>query len=177
MRPSLVFGPEDRFFNTFAALARISPVLPLIGGGKTRVQPVFAGDVARAIAAILSTPETTGRAYDLGGPQSTTLADLMAMVLKLTGRRRLLLPVPWFAARAMASVLQFMPGKPLTMDQVELLKSDLSVPEKAIAEKRTFAGLGITPEAMAAIVPAMLQRYRAAGQYSSAADNPLVHED
>src|SRR5471030_3277789 len=125
MRPSIMFGPEDDFFNRFAALARMSPALPLIGGGLTRFQPVFVGDVARAIADAVDGKLSPGTIYELGGPDVRTFKQLMQFVLATIERKRLLVPVPFFAARLKAMVLQFMPP-PLTLtpDQVELLRVD-----------------------------------------------------
>lgn len=165
MRPSIMFGPEDDFFNRFAALARISPALPLIGGGTTRFQPVFVGDVARAIADAVDGNARGGTTYELGGPEVRTFKELMQYVLATIERKRLLVPIPFFAARMQASVLQFMPTPLLTPDQVELLRTDNVVSEKAIAERRTLAGLGIEPEPIEAIVPSYLWRFRKTGQF------------
>ena len=107
MRPSIVFGPEDDFFNRFAALARISPALPLIGGGQTRFQPVFVGDVAEAIAQAVEGSAHSGTVYELGGPEVRTFRQLMQFVLATIGRKRMLVPLPFFAAKLKASVLQF----------------------------------------------------------------------
>jgi NADH dehydrogenase len=124
VRPSIVFGPEDDFFNKFAGIASMSPALPLIGGGKTRFQPVFVEDVAAAFAAILADPATAGKTYELGGPQIYTFRELMELLLEHMGSRRLLVPLPFVAAEAQAYVLEWLPKPPLTRDQVVLLKSD-----------------------------------------------------
>ena len=124
MRPSIVFGPEDEFFNRFAALARISPVLPLPGGGHTRFQPVFAGDVAEAIAKAVDGEAKPGTTYELGGPDVRTFKELMEFMLATIERRRLLVPVPFALMKLQAAFLQYLPKPPLTPDQVELLKSD-----------------------------------------------------
>ena len=168
MRPSILFGPEDDFFNRFAALARMSPALPLIGGGLTRFQPVFVGDVAKAIADAVDGKLSAGTIYELGGPEVRTFKQLMQYVLATIERKRLLVPVPFFAARLQAMVLQFMPP-PLTLtpDQVELLRVDNVVSEAAKAEGRTLQGLGIEPEPIEAIVPSYLWRFRKTGQFRS----------
>jgi len=165
MRPSVIFGPEDDFFNRFAALARISPALPLIGGGTTRFQPVFVGDVAAAIADAVDGNARLGTVYELGGPDVKTFEQLMRYVLATIERKRLLVPVPFFAAKIKAALLQYMPKPPLTPDQVELLRVDNVVSEAASAEGRTLQGLGITPEPIEAIVPSYLWRFRKTGQF------------
>jgi uncharacterized protein YbjT (DUF2867 family) len=165
MRPSVIFGPEDDFFNRFAALARISPALPLIGGGTTRFQPVFVGDVAAAIADAVDGNARPGTVYELGGPDVKTFEQLMRYVLATIERKRLLVPVPFFAAKIKAALLQYMPKPPLTPDQVELLRVDNVVSEAASAEGRTLQGLGITPEPIEAIVPSYLWRFRKTGQF------------
>ena len=168
IRPSILFGPEDDFFNRFAALARMSPALPLIGGGFTRFQPVFVGDVARAIADAVDGKLAPGTIYELGGPDVRTFKQLMQYVLATIERKRLLVPVPFFAARLKAMVLQFMPG-PLTLtpDQVELLRVDNVVSGAAKSEGRTLQGIGIEPEPVEAIVSSYLWRFRKAGQFRS----------
>jgi NADH dehydrogenase len=165
VRPSIVFGPEDDFFNRFAALARFSPVLPLIGGGHTRFQPVFAGDVATAIAMAANGETRPGATYELGGPETLTFKELMQFVLATIERRRMLVPLPFALARLQASLLQFLPKPPLTPDQVELLKSDNVVTQEAMRDRRTFAGLGIAPASIQAIVPTYLWRFRKTGQF------------
>ena len=167
MRPSVIFGPEDDFFNRFAALARISPALPLIGGGTTRFQPVFVGDVAAAIAEAVDGNARGGTVYELGGPGVLTFEQLMRYVLATIERKRLLVPVPFFAAKIKATLLQYMPKPPLTPDQVELLRVDNVVSEAAKAEGRTLQGLGIAPEPIEAIVPSYLWRFRKTGQFRS----------
>ncbi len=168
MRPSIVFGPEDEFFNRFAAMARFSPMLPLIGGGKTRFQPVFAGDVGEAIARAVDGGARPGATYELGGPEVLTFRQCLERMLVATKRRRLLLPVPWFAARAMGRVGQFMPGKPITLDQVRMLALDNVVSAEAVAERRTFEGLGIEPTALEIVLPTYLTRFRERGEFSQA---------
>src|SRR5450432_3746491 len=170
MRPSILFGPEDDFFNRFAALARMSPALPLIGGGLTRYQPVFVGDVARMIADAVDGKLSPGTIYELGGPDVRTFKQLMQYVLATIERKRLLVPVPFFAAKLKAMVLQFAPS-PLTLtpDQVELLRVDNVVSETAKAAGRTLQGIGIEPEPIEAIVSSYLWRFRKAGQFRSRA--------
>jgi NADH dehydrogenase len=167
MRPSIMFGPEDDFFNRFAALARLSPALPLIGGGLTRFQPVFVGDVATAIADAVDGNVRPGTIYELGGPDVRTFKELMQFVLATIERKRLLIPIPFFVARMQAMFLQYLPKPLLTPDQVELLRADNIVSESATAEKRTLQGLGIEPEPIEAIVPSYLWRFRKTGQFRS----------
>jgi NADH dehydrogenase len=167
MRPSILFGPEDDFFNRFAALARMSPALPLIGGGKTLFQPVFAGDAAEAIAQAVDGNARAGATYELGGAATYSFKQLMRYVLATIERKRLLIPIPFFAAKLQASILQFAPTPLLTPDQVELLRADNIVSQQAIAEGRTLQGLGIEPESVEAIVPSYLWRFRKTGQFRS----------
>ncbi len=165
LRPSLVFGPEDNFFNRFGAMARMSPLLPLIGGGMTRFQPVFAGDVATAIKTCIENTGCAGKTYELGGPGVYTFKDLMQIILRETGRHNLLVPVPFFAATLMSWFLGLLPNPPLTPDQVRLLRKDNVVSPGAL----TFADLGIQPDAVEAIVPSYLWRFRPKGQYETIA--------
>jgi uncharacterized protein YbjT (DUF2867 family) len=167
VRPSIIFGPEDDFFNRFAALARVSPALPLIGGGQTKFQPVFVGDVAAAITEAVAGNAKPGSIYELGGPDVRTFKELMQFVLETIERKRLLLPLPFFAAKLQAAFLQFAPKPMLTPDQVELLRTDNVVSQEAIGEGRTLQGLGIEPEPIEAIVPAYLWRFRKTGQFKS----------
>ena len=164
-RPSIVFGPEDDFFNRFAALARISPALPLPGGGHTRFQPVFAGDVAEAIARAVDGKVKSGTVYEFGGPDVLTFKELMEFTLATIERRRLLLPIPFAVMKLQAAFLQFLPEPPLTPDQVELLKSDNVVSTAAHEQDRTLEGLGIIPNSVASIVPDYLWRFRKTGQF------------
>jgi NADH dehydrogenase len=165
LRPSVVFGPEDNFLNRFAALARISPVLPLVGGGRTRFQPVFAGDVAAAVLAAIEGRATRGPIYELGGPDVRTFKELMQFVLATIERKRVLLPLPFAIAALQASLLQFLPKPPLTPDQVELLKSDNVVSGAAKREGQTLEDLGIDPIDMAVVAPSYLWRFRKTGQF------------
>ena len=124
VRPGAMFGPGDALFSTLAELARLLPVLPLIGSGSTRLQPVFAEDVAEAVARILTDPGTIGRTYELAGPTVYTLRELVSMTLHLMSKRRLLIPVPFALAEIQARLFEFLPNPPLTTGQVDLLKAD-----------------------------------------------------
>jgi uncharacterized protein YbjT (DUF2867 family) len=166
-RPSVLFGPEDDFFNKFAALARVLPALPLIGGGHTRFQPAFVGDVAEALARAIEGQAKVGGAYEFGGPEVRTFRQLMEYVLATIERRRLLIPIPFAIAKLQAAFLQYLPKPPLTPDQVELLKSDNVVSDAAIRDGRTLQGLGIEPTAMEVIVPSYLWRFRKTGQFKA----------
>jgi NADH dehydrogenase len=166
LRPSIVFGPEDDFFNRFAKLARIAPVLPLIGGGKTRFQPVFAGDVAKAVIAGLTGQANARSAYELGGPEVLTLKDVMQRVLEYTMRKRLLVPEPFWLAKLQGFFLQILPKPPLTVDQVRLLQFDNVVSDGAKRSGHTLEGLDIEPVAIAAVVPDYLEQFRPRGQFS-----------
>ncbi|WP_321499773.1 complex I NDUFA9 subunit family protein [Breoghania sp.] len=168
MRPSILFGPEDDFFNRFASMARMSPFLPLIGGGKTRFQPVFVGDVAEAVARAIEGEAEAGATYELGGPQVKTFRECLEMMLEITGRKRLLVPLSFRLAGTLARILQLLPGAPLTRDQVAMLKSDNVVSEEAVAAGHTLSGLGITPVTLASILPGYLWRFRVHGQFDSA---------
>ena len=161
VRPSLVFGPEDDFFNRFAGLARVLPLLPLIGGGHTKFQPVFVGDVAAVIAKLVQDPALGGKTYEIGGPTVFTFKELMQVVLKETGRKRLLLPVPFALATLKAMFLQFLPKPLLTPDQVTLLKSD-----NIVTGENGLTALGIAPTSVEVEVPAYLWRFRPKGQYA-----------
>ncbi|MBC8038155.1 MAG: complex I NDUFA9 subunit family protein [Rhizobiales bacterium] len=167
IRPSIIFGPEDTFFNRFAALSRFAPALPLIGGGGTKFQPVFVGDVAEAFARLVDRGEASAKTYELGGPEVLTFKQLMEFTLKTIVRKRLLVSVPWAVARLQAMVLGLLPKPLLTVDQVELLKTDNVVSDEAARENRTLAGLGIDASGIEAIVPSYLYRYRKAGQFTA----------
>ncbi|MBV9558903.1 MAG: complex I NDUFA9 subunit family protein, partial [Bradyrhizobium sp.] len=166
MRPSLVFGPEDQFTNRFAALARLSPALPLIGGGATRLQPVYVGDVARAVAEAVDGKAKPGAIYELGGPEVLSMREIMRIILEITDRERMLLSLPFALARLQAMLLQFAPGAiRLTPDQVELLRVDNVVSDAAKAAGLTLEGLGIRPDSLEAVAPQYLWRFRPAGQF------------
>jgi uncharacterized protein YbjT (DUF2867 family) len=158
LRPSLVFGLEDNFFNRFAAIARLSPIMPVIEGG-SKMQPVFVGDVADAVMAALASPATKGRIFELGGPMVWTFRDILAFILKTTQRHRRLVDIPMGIARIQASILQHVPGKPLTPDQLLMLAHDNVVSPGAPG----LADLGITPTPVELVVPAYLSRYQPGG--------------
>src|ERR1043166_3109638 len=164
-RPSIMFGPEDSFFNRFAGMARLSPVLPLVGGGRTRFQPVFVGDVAEAIARAVDGELASGTIYELGGPEVKTFRELLEFVLATTRRRRLFMPLPFPPANLQATFLQFPPKPPLTPDQVKLLQFDNVVSPEAEREGRTLRALGIAPATIESIVPTYLWRFRKYGQF------------
>ena len=167
LRPSVVFGPEDQFTNRFAALAQISPVMPLIGGGLTRLQPVYVGDVATAVADAVDGKTKPGVPYELGGPEVLTMRDIMEIILAVTERRRMLVSLPFGLAKLQALFLQFAPGAfKLTPDQVTLLQSDNVVSDAAKAAGLTLQGLGIAPDSLEAIAPQYLWRFRKAGQFA-----------
>ena len=161
LRPSIIFGPEDGFFNKFAGMARFTPVLPLVGGGHTRFQPVFVGDVAQAIVAALG-DGARGRTYELGGPGVYSFKELLQLILRAIGRKRALVPLPFGLASFQAAFLQLLPNPLLTMDQVKLLKKDNLVAPTAAG----LADLGITPTSVEAVVPSYLWRFRAKGEYA-----------
>ncbi|CAN1570394.1 COG0702 Predicted nucleoside-diphosphate-sugar epimerases [Rhabdaerophilaceae bacterium] len=165
LRPSIVFGPEDQFFNRFANLARFMPFLPLIGGGETKFQPVYVGDVAEATARVLDGKAKAGATYELGGPEVKTFKALLEYILVTTGRSRPLVPLPFAIARLQASVMELLPSPMLTVDQVHLLETDNVVSPSAIAEKRTLAGLGISPATIESVVPGYLYSFRKHGQF------------
>ena len=166
MRPSVIFGPEDQFTNRFAALARISPILPLIGGGETRMQPVYVGDVATAIADAVDGKAKAGATYELGGPEVLSFREIIEIILDITDRKRMLMPLPFGLAKLQAAFLRFAPGAlKLTPDQVELLRSDNVVSQAAQSEGRTLQNLGITPDSLEAVAPQYLWRFRPAGQF------------
>lgn len=166
LRPSIVFGPEDDFFNRFAGLSRIAPALPLIGGGHTRFQPVFVGDVAEAVARAVDGDLTPGTVYELGGPDIETFKQLLQRMLDVIGRKRLLVSLPMPIARMQATVLGALPKPMLTLDQVRLLERDNVVSDAAIMEGRTLDGIGIEPQTMSTILPTYLSRFRKTGAYA-----------
>jgi NADH dehydrogenase len=166
LRPSVVFGPEDDFFNRFGAMAAISPALPLIGGGETRFQPVYVGDVGSAIVASLAQEAAAGRTFELGGPGVYTFKALLELLCRETMRHRLLLPIPFPVAGLLGKVgdvqakLRLAPQ--ITSDQVELLKSD-NVANSALPG---LADLGVAPTAVDAVLPTYLWRFRRGGQFA-----------
>ena len=173
VRPSIVFGADDSFFNRFAAMAQVSPVLPLIGGGNTRFQPVFVGDVGLALARAVSSPEAPGQTYELGGPAAFSFRELMEALLAQIGKRRFLAPIPFPLAAllgAAGDVAGAFITPPITSDQVALLKADNVV-------SGAYPGLpelGITPTTLEAVLPTYLYRYRKGGQYADQEDRELA---
>ena len=161
LRPSIVFGPEDQFFNRFAALAMVSPALPLVGGGLTRFQPVYVGDVASAAVRSIDDPAGAGRTYELGGPKVYTFRQLIELLLEEIRRKRLLIDIPFGIASLQARLMAILPNPPLTPDQVELLKRDNVVSSGAM----TLASLGIAPTVAEVILPTYLDRFRRGGWY------------
>ncbi|WP_338049986.1 complex I NDUFA9 subunit family protein [Rhodopila globiformis] len=168
LRPSLVFGPEDQFFNRFGEIARLSPVMPVICGG-TKMQPVYVGDVADAAMAAMASQAAMGKTYELGGPRVWTFREILAYILKQTRRNRRLVDVPIGLARLQASIMQFLPGKPLTPDQLLMLQKDNVVAEGALG----LADLGITPTPVELIVPAYISRFQPGGGRRPMAPPPL----
>ncbi|MEP0234588.1 complex I NDUFA9 subunit family protein [Roseibium sp.] len=167
LRPSIVFGPEDDFFNKFASMSRIAPVLPLIGGGETKFQPVYVCDVAEAAAKSVDGVLTAGATYELGGPEVVSFKECLELMLHVTRRKRTLLPIPFDVANALGRVMQILPKPLLTADQVELLRSDNVVSEVAIKEERTLEGMSVKPATLAAILPTYLDRFREHGQFDA----------
>lgn len=166
MRPSLLFGPEDQFTNRFAALARFSPVLPLVGGGVGKVQPAYVADVADAIADAVEGKAKPGATYELGGPEVLSMREVMQIICAITHRDRMLAPLPFGLAKLQSLLLQFAPSPfTLTGDQVEMLRSDNVVSDAAKTARLTFAGLDITPDSMEAVAPQYLWRFRSTGQF------------
>jgi NADH dehydrogenase len=166
LRPSVIFGPEDQFTNRFAALARMSPALPLIGGGMTKLQPVYVGDVATAVADAVDGKTKQGATYELGGPEVLTMREIMEIILATIERRRMLVSLPFGLAKLQAQLLQFAPGPlKLTPDQLALLRSDNVVSHTAKAADLTLEGLGIAPDSLEAIAPQYLWRFRKSGQF------------
>lgn len=163
LRPSIVYGPEDNFFNMFAGMAQMSPILPLIGGGHTRFQPVYVGDVADAVLAALERLDVFGKTYELGGPSVYSFRQLMEMMLKEIRRRRYLMTIPWPLAKLQGKVLGMLPNAPLTSDQVTMLKSDNVAGEGMPG----LEDLGVAPTALETILPTYLVRFRPGGKFSS----------
>ena len=161
MRPSVIFGPEDGFFNLFAGLARMSPALPLFGGGETRFQPVYVADVADAVVAGLTDTAARGKTYELGGPKVASFAELMALTLGEIRRKRLLVSIPFFVGDIQATFAGLLPNPPVTRDQMKSLRTDNVVS----ADAATLDDLGISPVAMESILPTYLHRYRRGGRF------------
>jgi len=169
IRPSIVFGPEDEFFNRFAAMARVSPLLPLIGGGRTRFQPIFVGDLAAAIAHAVEGAAMPGTIYEVGGPEVLSFRDLLERTLVYSGRERGFVSLPFWLAKLQALLTWPLPNslRPLTVDQVRLLQSDNVVSPQAIKDGRTLAALGVqTAQSIGSVVPGYLERFMPKGQFS-----------
>ncbi len=162
LRPSIVFGPEDGFFNLFANMARFLPALPLIGGGHTRFQPVYVEDVASAIMETLFSADHRGKTFELGGPQTYSFKDLLVLMMQETGQRRALLPLPWPLAELQGSVFQRLPGQLLTYDQVQSLKTD----NVCSGTLPGLTDLGIEPTALEIILPTYMDRFRRGGRFA-----------
>lgn len=174
LRPSIIFGPEDEFFNRFAGMAMISPFIPLIGGGMTKFQPVYVGDVAEAVIAALDGRAKSGVTYELGGERVYTFRELLDLTMKYSDRKRPYFPVPFWMAKMqgfgfeIASKLTFsLVAPPLTVDQVRLLQSDNVVSEAAKNEHRTLEALGVERRGIEAIVPSYLVRFSPKGEFST----------
>jgi len=173
VRPSIVFGPGDGFFNKFAAMAQISPALPLIGGGKTLFQPVYVGDVGQALARMVTDPATAGQTYELGGPGTFSFRELLEKMLAETDQRRFLVPIPFPVATLLGKageLTAFLMAPPVTSDQVELLKTDNVV-------SGLYPGLtdlGVTPTTLESLLPTYLYRYRKGGQYADQEDRVMT---
>lgn len=169
IRPSIIFGAEDSFFNKFAAMAGFSPALPLIGGGRTKFQPIYVDDAADAICEALVRSEAAGKIYEIGGPRIYTFRELMELMLSETGQKRILVPVPFPLASLIGlggEVAGWLPfiEPPLTRDQVKLLKRDNVVDTSGAAG--TLADLGVTPDTVEAVLPSYMVRYRKYGQFA-----------
>ena len=162
LRPSIVYGPEDKFFNQFASLAEFLPALPLIGGGLTSFQPIYVGDVAKSIVAILEKEEIDENIYELGGPQTFTFKELMKILLKQIKKKRFLVPIPYSFAKFQAKILQLLPKPLLTTDQVEMLKYDNIVTNKY----PTLKDLKISPKTLESVLPDYIWRFRKGGQFA-----------
>jgi NADH dehydrogenase len=163
VRPSLVIGAEDGFFNLFGSFARVTPVLPLIKGGKTRFQPIHVGDVASAIMRMVEDPATKGKVIELGGPRVYSFRELLEIILDETGRHSILVPVPDMVINFEAWFLEFFPEPPLTRDQVAMLGHDSVVGESGDSDVGRIEDLGIEPIPIEAVAPEILRRYRPAG--------------
>lgn len=166
VRPSVIFGPEDDFFNRFAQMTRFSPFLPLIGGGHTRFQPVYVGDVAETIAKAVDGELDGGKVYELGGPDVASFRDCLDLMQKVINREKGYVSLPFFFAKTMGRLTGWLPGAPITLDQVKMLEVDNVVSEDAIRQKRTLEGVGINPRNMEAILPSYLVRFRPQGQFT-----------
>ena len=161
LRPSLVFGPEDKFFNAFASIAQFSPALPLIGGGKTKFSPIYVGDVAKAIVKTLKLENSKPKIYELGGPKNYSFKELMEILLEEIKKKRFLIPIPFSVAKLQSYFLQMMPNPLLTSDQVDMLKYNNIVS----GEYPTLEDLGIRGKTIQSILPKYIYRFRTGGQF------------
>ena len=161
LRPSVVFGPEDKFFNTFASIAQFSPALPLIGGGKTKFAPIYVGDIAQSIIKVLEQNNSKTKIYELGGPENYSFKELMKILLAEIKKKRFLIPIPFGAAKFQSYFLQMMPNPLLTPDQVELLKYNNIVS----GEHPTLEDLDIKGTPIQSIIPKYIYRFRTGGQF------------
>jgi len=168
LRPSIVFGPEDGFFNKFANMSRFAPALPLVGGGHTKFQPVYVADVAEAVARSVDGHAIKGTTYELGGPEILTFRQCLELMLDVIDRKRPFVSLPFGIASMIGSFASLVPfvEPPLTPDQVRLLRSDNIVSDEAKKEGRTIQALGIAPALAEAILPSYLVRYRPQGQFT-----------
>jgi len=162
LRPSVIFGPEDKFFNRFASIAEFLPILPLIGGGLTYFQPIYVGDIAKSIMAVLEKEEINNNIFELGGPQIITYKELMKILLKEINKKRFLVPIPFPFAKFQAKILQLLPKPLLTVDQVEMLKYDNIVSNKY----PTLKDLKINPKTIESVLPNYIWRFRKGGQFA-----------
>jgi len=161
LRPSLVFGPEDKFFNVFASIAQFSPALPLIGGGKVKFSPIYVGDVAKAIVKTLKLENSKPKIYELGGPKNYSFKELMEILLEEIKKKRFLIPIPFSVAKLQSYFLQMMPNPLLTSDQVDMLKYNNIVS----GEYPTLEDLGIRGKTIQSILPKYIYRFRTGGQF------------
>lgn len=166
IRPSIVFGQEDDFFNRFGAMTRLAPALPLIGGGITKFQPVYVGDVAEAVAKAVDGGLKDGKTYELGGPEVKTFRECLELLLSEVGRSKMFVNLPFFAASAIGKLIGWLPGAPITYDQVVMLRTDNVVSEESIKADLTLEGMGIKPTPLAGILPSYLVQYRPQGQFT-----------
>ena len=161
LRPSLIFGPEDKFFNKFASIAQFSQALPLIGGGKVKFSPIYVGDVAQAIVKALKLNNSEPKIYELGGPENYSFKELIEILLEEIKKKRFLIPIPFSAAKFQSYFLQMMPNPLLTPDQVEMLKYNNIVS----GEYPTLEDLGISGKTIQSILPKYIYRFRTGGQF------------
>ena len=162
LRPSVCFGSGDKFFTTFASIAQFSPILPLIGSGKTKFAPIYVGDVAKAIVKALELNNSESKIYELGGPENYSFKELMEILLKEIRKKRFLIPIPWGVAKFQSFFLQMLPNPLLTPDSVELLK----YPNTTSGDYPVLKDLGITGTAIQSVLPKYVQRFRTGGEFN-----------